>query len=166
MSKGKYAYEQACYFDEDVDESVFEDGCKYKQLYTELKARRDAKKRPPSFNEAVHSALSQYDEKYKTDTNSDTFTIRRRDKLNTRHDKIRTAIAILDELEKDFHHPSETKTSEEYNNTVTGAAEKMKHTIHNMGLDTSNTDIKDMVDRISGLKSGTAIFKFLYDSTF
>lgn len=167
MSKGKYAYEQACYFDEDVDENVFEDGCKYKDLYLKLKERRGLNKNPQSFNEAADEVLTQYDKSHiKGSSDSDTFTIRRKDKLNYRYDKIRTAIEIIDELENEFHHPSEVKSSEEYNDSVTGAAEKMKRTVHNMGLDMSNTDVKDMVDHISGLKSGTAIFKYLYDSTF
>ena len=166
MSKGKYAYEQALYFDEDTDESVFEDGCKYKKLYMDHKARKEARKTPKNFNEAAAQVLSQYDEDAKLGSDDDTFTIRRKNKLNLRHDRIRTAIEILNELEREFHHPGEAKSSDEYHDTVTGAAEEMKHTVHGMGLDMSNHDVKDIVDKISQMKSGTDIFKYLYGLTF
>ena len=161
--KGKYAYESAYFLGEEIDENIFEDGCKYRELYNRHKESLNAPTNSP-FNKKADKLLELYDKSYEKSTPK-RFRFAKVSPRRVASVRIKVALTLLDKIEDEYDvHPS-MLSSDDYHR-LDRSTQEIKDLVKSHVQNVHVPNIQKLVDHIMDLKTGSEIVDYLYHAAY
>jgi len=161
--KGKYAYESAYFLGEEIDEGIFEDGCKYKELYNRFKESSVDSTNTP-FNSKADKLMELYDKNYEKKS-SNRFRFAKVSPRRVASARVKAALMLLDKIEDEYDvHPS-MLSSDDYHR-LNRSTQEIKDLVKSHIQDVHVPNIQRLVDHIMDQKTGSDIVDYLYHAAF